>query len=235
MSTPAATPSSRRAQITQTYQMAKRSDPRLGWIILGTFVVGAAVGYGLMWLLPGEGVLSLVISIVAALMIGLLLALLVFGRRAQRAAYTQMEGQPAAAAGALQMLRRGWKVDPVVGFTKQQDVVHRVVGPPGIVLVGEGSSQARVKQLLVNERKKHERVAYGVPIHEIVAGRGEGEIPLPKLVRHVQKLGRSVKPAEMTDILQRLKALDAQRGKLPLPKGPIPTSMKGMRSQQRGR
>ena len=232
MSTPAATPTSRRAQITQTYQMAKRSDPRLGWILLGTFVVGSALGFGLMWLLPGSGVLSLVISIVAALMIGLLLALLVFGRRAQRAAYTQMEGQPAAAAGALQMLRRGWKVDPVVGFTKQQDVVHRVVGPPGIVLVGEGSSQARVKQLLVNERKKHERVAYGVPIHEIVAGRGEGEIPLPKLVRHVQKLGRAVKPAEMTDILQRLKALDAQRGKLPLPKGPIPTSMKGMRSQK---
>ena len=235
MSTPAATPTSRRAQITQTYQMAKRSDPRLGWIILGTFVVGAALGFGLLWLLPGGGPLSLVISIVAALMIGLLLALLVFGRRAQRAAYAQMEGQPAAAAGALQMLRRGWKVDPVVGFTKQQDVVHRVVGPPGIVLVGEGSSQARVKQLLVNERKKHERVAYGVPIHEIVAGRGEGEVPLPKLVRHVQKLGRAVKPAEMTDILQRLKALDAQRPKVPLPKGPVPTSMKGMRGNLRGR
>lgn len=235
MSTPDSTPTSRRAQITQTYQMAKRSDPRLGWILLGTFVVGAALGYGLMWLLPGSGVLSLVISIVAALLIGILLALLVFGRRAQKAAYTQMEGQPAAAAGALQMLRRGWKVDPVVGFTKQQDVVHRVVGPPGIVLVGEGSSQARVKQLLVIERKKHERVAYGVPIHEVVAGRGDGEVPLPKLVRHVQKLGRQVKPAEITDILQRLKALDAQRGKLPLPKGPVPNSMKGMRSQQRGR
>ena len=235
MSTPASTPTSRRAQITQTYQMAKRSDPHLGLIILGVFVLGAAVGFGLMWLLPGSGVLSLIISIVGALLIGMLCALLIFGRRAQRAAYQQMEGQPAAAAGALQMLRRGWKVDPVVGFTKQQDVVHRIVGPPGIVLVGEGSSPSRVKQLLVTERKKHERVAFGVPIHEIVAGRGEGEVPLPKLVRHVQKLGRSVKPAEMTDILQRLKALDAQRGKLPLPKGPVPTSMKGMRSQQRGR
>jgi hypothetical protein len=235
MSTPASTPTSRRAQIMQTYQMAKRTDPRLGWIVMGVFVLGAALGFGLMWILPGSGWLSLVISIVGALLIGMLCALLVFGRRAQRAAYQQMEGQPAAAAGALQMLRRGWKVDPVVGFTKQQDVVHRVVGPPGIVLVGEGSSPSRVRQLLATERKKHERVAYEVPIHEIVAGRGEGEVPLPKLVRHVQKLGRSVKPAEMTDILQRLKALDAQRGKLPLPKGPVPTSMKGMRSQQRGR
>ena len=225
MSTPDSTPTSRRGQIVQTYQMAKRSDPRLGWIILGTFLVGAALGFGLMW----------VISIVGALLIGLLLALLVFGRRAQTAAYKQMEGQPAAAAGALQMLRRGWKLEPVVGFTKQQDVVHRVVGPPGIVLVGEGTSSSRVRQLLVTERRKHERVAYGVPIHEVVAGRGEGEVPLPKLVRHVQKLGRQVKPAEITDILQRLKALDSQRGKLPVPKGPVPTSMKGMRSQQRGR
>ncbi len=235
MSTPASTPTSRRGQIVQTYQMAKRTDRHLGWIILGTFLLGAALGFGLLWLLPGEGAISLIISIVGALMVGLLFALLVFGRRAQAAAYKQMEGQPAAAAGALQMLRRGWKVDPVVGFTKQQDVVHRVVGPPGIVLVGEGASQSRVRQLLVTERKKHERVAYGVPIHEIVAGRGEGEIPIPKLVRHVQKLGRAVKPGDITDILQRLKALDAQRGKLPVPKGPVPTSMKGMRSQQRGR
>jgi len=235
MSTPDSTPSSRRGQIMQTYTMAKRSDPHLGLILLGTFLVGAAVGFGVMWFLPGDGTISLIISIVGALMIGLLAALLLFGRRAQKAAYKQMEGQPAAAAGALQMLRRGWKVDPVVGFTKQQDVVHRVVGPPGIVLVGEGSSPSRVKALLVTERRKHERVASGAPIHEVVCGRGEGEVPLPKLVRHVNKLGRSVKPAEMTDILQRLKALDATRGKIPLPKGPVPTSMKGLRGNQRGR
>ena len=235
MSTPASTPSTRRGQIMQTYQMAKRSDPRLGLILLGVFVVGAAIGFAVMWLLPGERWLSWVMSVVGAFLIGTLATLLVFGRRAQKAAYTQMEGQPAAGAGALQMLKRGWKVDPVVGFTKQQDVVHRVVGPPGIVLVGEGSSQTRVKALLATERRKHERVASGTPIHEVICGRGDGEVPLPKLVRHVTKLGRNVKPAEITDILQRLKALDATRGKIPLPKGPVPTSMKGMRSQQRGR
>ena len=235
MSTPASPPSSRRGQIMQTYQMAKRSDPRLGLILLGVFVVGAAIGFAVMWFLPGDGWLSWVMAIVGAILVGMLGALLVFGRRAQQAAYKQMEGQPAAGAGALQMLKRGWKVDPVVGFTKQQDVVHRVVGPPGIVLVGEGSSQARVKALLATERRKHERVASGTPIHEVICGRGDGEVPLPKLVRHVTKLGRNVKPAEITDILQRLKALDATRGKIPLPKGPVPTSMKGMRAQQRGR
>ena len=235
MSTPATTPSSRRGQIIQTYQMAKRSDPRIGLIVLGVFVLGAALGFALMWVLPGDGLLSWIISVVGALLIGALCALLVFGRRAQSAAYKQMEGQPAAGAGALQMLRRGWKVDPVVGFTKHQDVVHRVVGPPGIVLVGEGSSPARVKQLLVNERRKHERVAADTPIHEVVCGRGEGQVPLPRLVRHVKKLGKGLKPAEMTDLLYRIKALDANRSNIPLPKGPVPTSMKGHRGNLKGR
>jgi hypothetical protein len=234
MSTPASTPTSRRGQIMQTYQMAKRSDPRLGLIVLGVFVLGAAVGFALMWVLPGDGLLGWIISVVGALLIGALCALLVFGRRAQKAAYTQMEGQPAAAAGALQMLRRGWKVDPVVGFTKQQDVVHRVVGPPGIVLVGEGNAQ-RVKTLLANERRRHERVAADVPIHEVVVGNDAGQVPLPKLVRHVSKLKRQVSPAEMTDLLSRLKAIDAARPAAPLPKGPVPTSMKGLRGQMRGR
>ncbi len=235
MSTPAAPPASRRQQFAQTYQMAKRTDRAIGWWTLGAFLLGAAGGFALMWLIPGRNLLTTILSVLSAILVGVLCALIIFGRRAQKAAFAQMEGQPGAAAGALQMLRRGWKVEPAVGFTKQQDVVHRVVGPPGIVLVGEGTSHNRVKQLLATERRKHERVAAEAPIHEIICGRGEGEVPLPKLTRTVTKLGRSVKPAEITDILQRLKALDAQRGKVPLPKGPVPTSMKGMRSQQRGR
>ena len=46
---------------------------------------------------------------------------------------------------------------------------------------------------------------------------------------------RQVKPAEMTDLLARLKAIDASRPNIPLPKGPVPTSMKGMRGNMRGR
>lgn len=74
-----------------------------------------------------------------------------------------------------------------------------------------------------------------MPIHEVVCGRGEGEVPLPRLMRHLQKMKRQLKPAEMTDVLNRIKALDAARPNIPLPKGPVPTSMKGMRSQMRGR
>ena len=63
----------------------------------------------------------------------------------------------------------------------------------------------------------------------------EGAVPLSKLVKHVRKLGRNVKPAEITDIKARLRALDANRSNIPLPKGPIPTSMKGARQNMRGR
>ena len=224
----------RRQQFVQTYRMARKTDRAIGWWLLGTFLLVGGVGFALFWLLPGEGVFGYIIAGIGAFMFGLLGAMIVFGRRAQKAAYGQMEGQPGAAAAALRMLRRGWKSDVAIAFTKQQDVVHRVVGPPGIVLVGEGNPH-RLRQLMTSERRKHERVAAEVPIHEVICGREEGQVPLTKLVRTVTKLGRGVKPAEMTDILNRLKALDANRSSIPLPKGPVPTSMKGMRGNMRGR
>lgn len=225
----------RLAQFVETYRMASRSDRRLGLWLIGSFLLGAGVGFALFYfLLPVDGVIGIIATVVSSLLLGILLAMIVFGRRAQQAAYHQMDGQPGAAAAALRMLRRGWRTDPAIAFNKQQDIVHRVVGPPGIVLVGEGNA-TRVRQLLANERRKHERVVADTPVHEVVCGNAEGQVPLPKLVRHVQKLGRQVKPAEMTDILNRLKALDANRSNLPIPKGPVPTSMKGMRQGMRGR
>ena len=228
MSTPATPPTKRRQQIVQTYRMAKKTDRRIGLFTLGAFLLGALLGFAVIYLLPGDGLLSLILAIAGAILSGLLAAIIIFGRRAQAAAFGQMEGQPGAAASALQMLRRGWKTDPVVGFNKQQDIVHRVVGPPGIVLVGEGHPN-RIKALLATERRRHERVLPETPIHEVVCGKGDGEVPLNKLVKHVTKLGRNLKGADMTDVLNRLKAIDAHRPAVPMPKGPMPT--KGMRSR----
>jgi hypothetical protein len=226
---------SRRQQVMETYRMTKQADPKVGLLVAGTFVLGAIVGGIVFTLLPASGVLGVIFTVIGAVLFGVVAALLLFSRRAQRAAYNRIEGQPGAAAAALNMLRRGWTVTPAVGFNKNQDVVHRVVGPPGIVLVAEGTSPARVRALLATERTKHQRVLPETPITEILAGNGEGEIPLPKLVSRVTRLKRQVKPAEITDILYRLKALDAQRGTMPLPKGPMPTNMKGMRGNLRGR
>src|SRR6478609_8471452 len=174
---------SRRRQIVETYRLTKQSDPTIGLWLLGSFVLGAVVGFAVFWVLPGTGVLGLVMSILGAILGGILLVMVVFGRRAQRAAYKRLEGQPGGAAAALTMLRRGWTTEPAIAFNKQQDVVHRVVGPPGIVLA--------------SERKRHERVLYDVPVTEIIVGNDEGQVPMPKLVRTIMKLGRKVKPAEL--------------------------------------
>ena len=151
---------SRRQQFAQTYQMAKKSDPALGaWVARRLPARARSSGSALFLLVTGRGgLLSLALSVFGGLMLGVLAALIVFSRRAQKAVYGQMEGQVGAAAGALGLLKRGWHVDQAIAFTKQQDVVHRVVGPPGIVLVGEGNP-GRVKALLTSERRRHERVA----------------------------------------------------------------------------
>lgn len=216
--------------IIQSYQLTKQNDPRIGLILFGTFLLAGAAAFALMLLVFG----SLVFPIIFAVLVGTLATLIVFGRRAQASALAQIEGQPGAAASALSLLRRGWKTEPAIAFTKQQDVAHRLVGPPGIVLIGEGNPN-RLKPLMNAERRRHERAASEVPITEIYVGDGPDQVPLRKLVRHVTKLDRAIKPAAMTDVLNRLKALDANRANIPIPKGPVPTSMKGMRGNLRGR
>lgn len=217
-------------QMRQAYQIAKRNDPKLPLILLGVFALGAIGGFALMYLIF-NGWIS---AAIFAFLTGTLVTLIVFGRRAQRSAISQIEGKPGAAASVLGMLRRGWKTDPMVAFNKQQDIVTRLVGPPGIVLIGEGNPH-RLKTLLASERRKHERVASEVAIHEVIVGDEPDQVPLQRLVKHCTKLKKTLKPAEMTDVLQRIKALDAHRGSIPIPKGPMPTSMKGMRGQMRGR
>jgi hypothetical protein len=232
MSTAAPAPQPKKGRLRQlaaAYRITKENDKYIGLVLLAWFLgVGAIVGGLFAWLLGP------VFGVIMGILTGLLAALIVFGKRAERATYASVDGQLGAAAGALQMLRRGWSVKPAVAFTKNQDVVHRVLGTPGIVLVGEGNP-ARVRNLLTVEKKKHARVAPEVPIHAIVVGTGDGAVPLPKLIKHIRKLPRSIRPGDMTELISRLRALDAMRPQTPLPRGPVPTSMKGSRKLMQGR
>jgi Domain of unknown function (DUF4191) len=214
----------RLAQVKQTYQMAKRTDPRIGWIsaatVLGVLAVLVVVGLFLkpVWLWP-----------IIGLPMALLAGALVFGRRAERAAYLQIEGQPGAAMAALGTLRRGWDVTPVVATNKYQDVVHRAVGRPGVVLVGEGTSASRVTNLLNQEKRRHARVVGETPVIDVVVGNEPDQVPLRRLARHVMKLPRSLRPAEVTELRSRLRALGTQP--VPMPKGPLPRNVKVPRGQ----
>jgi len=218
-------------RLRAAYKMTREHDPKVGWVCLAWFLLVALVVGGLFWWL-----LHPIAGVVTGIPAGLLAALVVFGRRAERSAYARIEGQPGAAAAALGVLKRGWKVQPAVAVTKNQDVIHRVVGRPGVILVGEGNPQ-RVRNLLSVEKKKHARVVRDTPIYDVVVGEGESEdvIPVKRLAKHVMKLPRNIEPGEVTDLLQRLKALDAMRPQLPVPKGPMPTSMRQARQSMRGR
>ena len=216
----------RRGQVRQVFRMARETDKRLVWILLGVFV-GVLVIVG--------GLLSLLFNPIFGVILGLIVALAVtaitFSRRAQRAVFAQVEGQPGAPLGVIQGLPRGWiSSDIPVAFTRDQDFVHRVLGRPGVVLIGEGNPR-RVTQLLATEKKKVQRVAAEVPVYEIVVGDGEGQVPLRKLRNHLVKLPRNVKPAGVTALNQRMKAL-GNAGSLSIPKGPMP---KSARAVKRGR
>jgi hypothetical protein len=216
---------SRRGQIRAAYKMTRQVDPLVGWVTLATGFFTFAVLLAIGFVVSQPIYLGLI-----GLMLGLLAATIVFGRRAEKAAYSQVEGQPGAAAAALNMMRRGWTVTPGVAVSRNQDLVHRAVGRPGVVLIGEGPPN-RVGNLLAAEKKKVARFVPDVPIYEVQAGDEQGQVPLRKLNRHLTKLPRNLKNPQVSEVNRRLKALGTMN--LPIPKGPMPKGMKMPRGPRR--
>jgi hypothetical protein len=216
-------------QIIEVYKVTAEHDPKanlfMGGALALCIVVFTVLGIFLKpwWLYVIFGVLF-----------GVLAAMSVLTWRAKSATYKRYEGQKGSAEVAMSMLGKEWVKSPVITANRQLDIVHRVVGPGGIVLIGEGDP-GRVRAMLATEAKKHEQVKYGVKVTTLVMGDRENQVPLGKLADHIKKLPKIIKTAEITDISNRLRALDSMRPKLPLPKGPMPTSAKGARQAVRGR
>jgi Domain of unknown function (DUF4191) len=204
-------------QIRMVAGLVNRSNPRAMPIVFGS-------GLGIVALMVVVGLLTGLapLLIPVGVILGLLVAMILFGRFAQAAQYSAIEGQPGAAAAVLENMRGNWTVTPAIAANRNMDVVHRTVGRPGVILVGEGSP-ARLAGLLAAEKKRVSRVAYEVPIYEFQVGDEEGQIPLSKLQRKVMRLPRNLKPAAVSDINHRLKALQPS---LQAPKGPIPRNIR---------
>jgi hypothetical protein len=200
--------------IKQAFTLTKKNDPKLPWVMLIAFVVVAGV-LELIGILLSSPFLFLPLALVS----GVLAAMIIFGRRAQGSAYRQVEGQPGAAAWVLEGMRGDWRVTSGVAGTPQMDAVHRVLGRPGIVLVGEGVPN-RVRGLIAQEKKKVARVVGDAPIYDVVVGDDEGQIPLRKLSAHVMKLPRNLTAAEVNSLGRRMSALGGPR--MPVPGGPLP-------------
>ncbi|KSU56142.1 DUF4191 family protein [Gordonia sp. JH63] len=216
----------RRQQLWQAFQMQRKEDKRLIPYMVGVIVLSIAVFTALGFVLGSPWLL-----IPLGVVLGILGAFILFGRRVQKNVYTKAEGQPGAAGWALGNMRGQWRVKQAVAGTSQLDAVHRVIGKPGIILVAEGSP-TRIKSLLGQEKKKVARVVGDTPIYEIMVGNDDGQVPLSKLERHLNKLPSNIDRKRMETLEGRLSALGSKAPGPGMPKGPLPANAK-MRSMQR--
>jgi hypothetical protein len=202
-------------QIRMVAGIVRKGDPKALPLValagVGTAAIVILIGYfvGLIYLFIPLGIL-----------LGVLAAMMLFGRFATAAQYAAVEGQPGAAAAILQSLRGGFTTTPAIAANRNMDVVHRTVGKPGVILVGEGSP-TRLPSLLAAEKKRIARIASQIPIYDFQVGDAEGQIPIRQLNKKIMKLPRNLRGQDVADLNFRLGMLPQQ---LQMPKGPVPRS-----------
>ncbi|WP_169944586.1 DUF4191 domain-containing protein [Microbispora sp. H11081] len=175
---------------------------------LGTLVLFVVLGVIFSWT-------WIVFGLFAAVLVGMI----IFSRMAQKSQYTLLHGQPGATYAILQSMRGNWYVEEKpVAVNRDQDLVFRIVGYPGVILVSEGPPN-RVQRMLIAEKKRVQRVAVDVPVYDVQCGDAEGQVPLAKLQRHMMKLPRNLKKGAVSEVNNRMRALTPA---VPMPKGPIP-------------
>jgi F0F1-type ATP synthase assembly protein I len=203
---------SRLKQIGEVFTMTRRHDPMVPWLMLLAFLGVVAVSF-----LVGFWLENWITGLIIGIPLGLLAATFILSRRAERAAFAQIENQPGASGAALGTLRRGWITEeqPVAVNPRTQDAVFRAVGRPGVVLVSEGPTH-RVKPLLDAERKRLARILPNVPVHTIQTGHGEGQVPLSQVARKMGKMKNELTKLEVSTVSKRIASMGSR---LPIPKG----------------
>ncbi|GGA57969.1 hypothetical protein GCM10011490_04780 [Pseudoclavibacter endophyticus] len=213
--------------------MTVKYDKTSLWLLIGAFVVPVLVSVGVVLLVDPGNPLMWIISIVLGVMVGLLLAMYTLNWRAEKVAFSQLEGKPGAAGAVLTSSLRGrWQTSdtPVAFNAKTQDAVFRAVGKPGIVLVSEGNPNV-CKRLVGDERRRVQRIVPNVDIIHIHVGNGEGQTPLLKLRRSMRKLPKKLQKTEILAVSNRLRAMPSSS--LPIPKGIDPNRIRPSRAHLR--
>jgi len=217
-------------QLWGALKLTAQFDKPVVPLMIGAFLLVVAIGLviGFLWLSFWW------LGLIFGVLFGLTAAMWMLSLRARTAMFKRVSGQPGAAEAALSLLNKKWVKNPVIAIDRYQDIVHRAIGPGGIVLIGEGQPQ-RVRDMLATEAKRHGNIKYNVPVTTIVMGKEKNQVPLEKLDKYIKKLPKVIQPTQVTEIQARLKALDGMRPRLPVPKGPLPTNLRGARAALRGR
>lgn len=212
-----------RSQMWQAFKLQRARDNKLvPYMLLALLApvllllaLGLLIGGSWAWVLP-----------IVGLSIGVMVAMYVFTKRLEASFYSEAEGQTGAAAWALENLRTGvgvvWHVKTGVQANQHMDAVHRVIGNPGVVLVGEGN-ETRVRQLIAREKKALARIAGENPIYDMIAGSEEGQVPVKRLQRELLRLPRNLNKDQANALNERVSSMDKIRdARANLPKGPLP-------------
>jgi len=221
------------AQFGEQVRFLKGVDPKaLPTAILigvGTFIGLTALGI----LISNFQFLGVAIWAILGLIAGYLAALLTLTNRANKAIFTKYANEPGRISLTVGTLtRRVYKGtnQPVAVNARTKDMVFRVVGPAGVVLMGEGAKTS-TQQLLEDERRKVQRVASGVTVHTFYSSEDGNGVPIHTLHKKVSKLKRTLTKSEIRAVQNRLAAMDS-RGGLPIPKGVDPMKMRASKRIQ---
>lgn len=209
-------------QMYRVFQMTRRYDPRSVWWMGAGLAIPVILGVVLGLVISGGTPFSLVLWIVSGVMAGILAFLIILGRRAERAAYSQIQGQPGAVGAVLKSsLRRGWTASemPVAVSPKTQDAIYRAVGRGGVVLIAEGP-RSRTGRMLDEERRKVARIVPNVTVHSVHVGPDQDSVPLHKIPSTLGKFKRSLSKAEIFAVSNRMSSLT--KSSMPIPKGVDP-------------
>jgi hypothetical protein len=215
-------------QIGQVFSFTAKQDKWFVPLLIAAVLIPLALtaltvllGFGWVWVPIG-------------VMLAVLAALIVLNLRSNAAMMNAAEGQPGAAASIMENMRGDWRVRPAASSTTQFDMVHIVIGRPGVILLGEGQPQ-RVRTLMGQEKRRLSKVIGNAPLYDYMIGTGEGELSVRKLRTTVMKLPRNLTGKDVNALDKRLAALMARPQ---MPKGAIPKNMrpsKGAFRQQRPR
>jgi hypothetical protein len=205
------------AVVKDAYKLVKKDSPfAIIWCVL-VFVLILTFG-----IIIGNNLDHPVYAGFLSTPLAFLAAFFLFTRYANNAAFASIQGQIGAGASVLMSIKRGFITTPAVNVNRNQDMVHRVSGKAGIILVGEGGFG--VKSLMQDERRKMERFLSGVPVTEIIVGEGQGEVSIRKLQKHLKKLPKKLNTVQLREVRARIKSVGGLN--VPLPKGPMPTNIR---------
>jgi hypothetical protein len=216
-------------QMWDVFKMTRKYDKQALPLMIGGFLLPVVVGVVLALVLS-TGIISTVLWIVAGVLGGVLLATVILGRRAEGAAYSQIEGQPGAVGAVLRSsLRRGWRGSemPVAVNSKTRDAVYRAVGRGGVVLISEGP-KTRTSRMIDEEKRKVRRILPNVPVTTLNVGPDADATPLHKVSRALTKIKPQLTKAEVLAVDNRLTSLGTQ---MPIPKGVDPLKVRPQRAR----